>query len=207
MKEIQDEREVRSIVTADAPYIGHVTRIPEEIQKRAKRLCWEYNRTDPTNGKAQATILKELLGSWTETVALMPNIQFDYGINTHFAGGHFTLVNYDSVFLDTSPIHIGEDVFIGPKCVLACPSHPIHSGQRRTEPLSVSKPIHIGNNVWMGASVTVLGGVNIGDGSVIAAGAVVTKDIPAGVVAGGVPCKVIRPITEADRINPEDITF
>ena len=70
-----------------------------------------------------------------------------------------------------------------------------------------SKPITIGNGVWLGASVTVIGGVTIGDGSVIAAGAVVTADIPAGVVAGGVPCKVIRQITEAERINPEEITF
>ena len=107
----------------------------------------------------------------------------------------------------SSPIYIGEDVFIGPKCVLACAGHPINSEQRRTESLTQSKPIRIGNNVWLGASVTVVGGVTIGDGSVIAAGAVVTKDIPAGVVAGGVPCKVIRTITEADRIKPEEVVF
>ncbi len=202
-----DIQDVRSIVTADAPYAGNVMRIPQEIQQKARQLCWKYNMTDPSDGKAQADILKELLGSWSENVAIMPHVHFDYGINTHFAGGHFTFVNFDCVFLDTSPIYIGEDVFIGPKCVLACAGHPVNSEQRRTEPLTQSKPIHIGNNVWLGASVTVIGGVTIGDGSVIAAGAVVTKDIPAGVVAGGVPCKVIRPITEADRIKPEEIKF
>lgn len=199
--------EVRSIVTADAPYVGNVKRVPRETMQKARQLCWEYNQTDPSDSEALATILKELLGTWSDKVAIMPHIHFDYGINTHFAGGHFTLVNFDSVFLDTSPIYIGKDVFIGPKCVLACPGHPINSEQRRTEPLTQSKPIHIEDNVWLGASVTVIGGVTIGEGSVIAAGAVVTKDIPAGVIAGGVPCKVIRQITEADRIKPEEIKF
>ena len=198
---------VRHILTADEPYAGNVMLIPSEIQQKARQLCWKYNMTDPSDGEAQAAILQELLGTWSENVVIMPHVHFDYGINMHFAGGHFTFVNFDCVFLDTSPIYIGEDVFIGPKCVLACAGHPINSEQRRTEPLTQSKPIHIGNNVWLGASVTVIGGVTIGDGSVIAAGAVVTKDIPAGVVAGGVPCKVIRPITEADRIKPEKIKF
>ena len=207
MTEQNNCTDVRSIVTADAPYAGNVMRIPSEIQQKARQLCRKYNMTDPSDGEAQEAILKELLGTWSENVAIMPHVHFDYGINTHFAGGHFTFVNFDCVFLDTSPIYIGEDVFIGPKCVLACAGHPINSEQRRTEPLTQSKPIHIGNNVWLGASVTVIGGVTIGDGSVIAAGAVVTKDIPAGVVAGGVPCKVIRPITEADRIKPEEIKF
>lgn len=203
----QETEVVRSIVTADAPYVGNVMRIPKDIQQKARMLCWKYNTANPTDSRAMADILKELLGTWNERVVIMPHVQFDYGINTHFLGGHFTFVNFDCVFLDTSPIYIGEDVFVGPKCVLACAGHPINSEQRRTESLTQSKPIRIGNNVWLGASVTVVGGVTIGDGSVIAAGAVVTKDIPAGVVAGGVPCKVIRTITEADRIKPEEVVF
>jgi acetyltransferase-like isoleucine patch superfamily enzyme len=203
----EDHTDVRGIVTADAPYAGNVRRIPQDIQQRARRLCWKYNTADPSDGEAQAAILKELLGTWSEHLAIMPHVQFDYGINTHFAGGHVTLVNFYCVFLDTSPIYIGRDVFIGPKCVLACAGHPVNPEQRLAEPLTQSKPIHIGNNVWLGASVTVIGGVSIGDGSVIAAGAVVTRDIPAGVVAGGVPCRVMRPITEADRIKPEEILF
>ena len=207
MKEEQNIFDVHNIITADKPYAGNVMHIPSEIQQKARQLCWKYNMIDPSDGEAQVAILNELLGTWKETVAIMPHVHFDYGINTHFAGGHVTFVNFDCVFLDTSPIYIGEDVFIGPKYVLACAGHPINSEQRRTEPLTQSKPIHIGNNVWLGASVTIIGGVTIGDGSVIAAGAVVTKDIPTGVVAGGVPCKVIRPITETDRIMPEKIKF
>lgn len=199
--------DVRRIVTAPQAYIGNVTRIPADIQRKARHLCWQYNTTDPEDSKALAAILKQLLGTWSENVAIMPHIHFDYGINTHFAAGHFTFVNFDTVFLDTSPIYIGKNVFIGPKCVLACPGHPIHSGQRVTEPLSTSQPITIGDGVWLGASVTVVGGVSIGEGTVVAAGAVVTRDIPAGVVAGGIPCKVIRPITDVDRIKPEEIVF
>ncbi len=90
-----DIQDVRSIVTADAPYAGNVMRIPQEIQQKARQLCWKYNMTDPSDGKAQATILKELLGSWSENVAIMPHAHFDYGINTHFAGGHFTFINFD----------------------------------------------------------------------------------------------------------------
>ena len=198
---------VMNIITSEAPYAGNVMRIPGEIQAKARKLCWRYNSTDPGDKEQLSAILKELLGTWNERVAIMPHVHFDYGINTHFAGGHFTLVNFDCVFLDTSPIHIGADVFIGPKCVIACAGHPVNSEQRRSEALSYSRPITIGDNVWLGAGVTVLGGVTIGEGSVIAAGAVVTRDIPAGVVAGGVPCKVIRPITEEDRIREEDILF
>ena len=201
------DKSVMDIITSEAPYVGNVMRIPGEIQAKARKLCWRYNSTDPGDREQLSAILKELLGTWNERVAIMPHVHFDYGINTHFAGGNFTLVNFDCVFLDTSPIHIGEDVFIGPKCVIACAGHPVNSEQRRSEALSYSKPINVGDNVWLGAGVTVLGGVTIGEGSVIAAGAVVTRDIPAGVVAGGVPCKVIRPITEEDRIRKEDILF
>lgn len=199
--------DVRSIVTANASYVGNAMRIPADIQRKARLLCWRYNTTDPSDSEALSAILKELLGTWSDNVAIMPHIHFDYGINTHFAGGRFSFVNFDTVFLDTSPIHIGEDAFIGPKCVLACPGHPMYPEQRQTEPLTTSKPINIGNGVWLGANVTVLGGANIGDGTVIAAGAVVTGNIPAGVVAGGVPCKVIRKLTEGDRIKPESIMF
>ncbi len=204
---MDNQNAVRDIITADAPYVGNALHIPKDIQQRARRLCWQFNAADPDDTKAQNEILSELLGSWNEHVVLMPHIHFDYGINTHFAGGRFSMVNFDSVFLDTSPIRIGEDVMIGPRCVLACPGHPLHPVQRRNEPVTTSKPIKVGDGVWLGAGVTVLGGVTIGEGSVIAAGAVVTHDIPAGVVAGGVPCKVLRPVTDADVIGHDQLMF
>lgn len=198
---------IRGIITANAPYKGNALAIPRDIQKRARRLCWEFNNADPDDSATQASILSQLLGDWNEHVVIMPHIHFDYGINTHFAGGKFSMVNFDSVFLDTSPILIGEDVLIGPRCVLACAGHPMHPEQRRNEPITTSAPITLCDGVWLGAGVTVVGGVTIGKGTVIAAGAVVTRDIPEGVLAGGVPCRVIRPLTDADRIDPSEIMF
>jgi hypothetical protein len=93
---ISDSKDVHCIVTTDAPYAGNVMRIPSEIQQKARQLCWKYNITDPSDGEEQAAILKQLLGAWKENVAIMPNVHFDYGINAHFAGGHFTFVNFDA---------------------------------------------------------------------------------------------------------------
>lgn len=201
------DKDIRRIITADAPYVGNPMRIPADIQEQARELCWKYNTCDPNDRKTQRGILKRLLGTWDESVVLAPHIHFDYGINTHFADGYFTLVNFDSIFLDTSPIHIGKDVLIGPRCVLACPGHPMHPSQRCGEPLMTSRPITIGDSVWLGAGVTVLGGVTIGAGAMIAAGAVVTRDVPEGVVAGGVPCRVIRKVTDDDLIAKKDVSF
>ena len=103
--------------------------------------------------------------------------------------------------LDTSPINIGENAFIGPGTCLSCAGHPIYPSERIVEGISTSKPITIENDVWIGANCTIFGGVTIGAGTVIGGGSVVTKDIPAGVVAAGNPCRVLRPITEEDRLN------
>ena len=106
--------------------------------------------------------------------------------------------------LDTSPIHIGHMTFIAPGCVISCASHAIHPSQR-ADGISISKPIFIEDNVWIGANCTICGGVRIGKDSVIGAGSVVIRDIPAGVVAAGVPCKVIREITDEDIIPESEI--
>ena len=102
--------------------------------------------------------------------------------------------------LDTSPIHIGADVFIGPGTCLACAGHAIDPTERAMG-IGNSKPITLETGVWLGANCTVCGGVTIGEGSIIGAGSVVTKDIPAGVIAVGNPCKVMRKITEEDKLN------
>ena len=179
--------------------------IPREAQAKAHRLCWKFNNSDPDDPKAQRDILMRLFGTYYSSVYLMPSFRCDFGFNIHFKG--FALVNYNCVFLDTSPIHIGRSVLIGPGVVLACAGHPIHSEQRCSSALETSDPITIEDGVWIGANSTVCGGVTIGEGSVIGAGSVVTSDIPKGVIAAGVPCKVLREITEADRIAPERIVF
>ena len=197
--------DILSRIKEDKGFVGNAMHIPREAQAKARRLCWKFNNSDPDDPKAQCDILMRLFGTYYSSVYLMPSFRCDFGFNIHFKG--FALVNYNCVFLDTSPIRIGRSVLIGPGVVLACAGHPIHPEQRCSSALETSEPITIEDGVWIGANSTVCGGVTIGEGSVIGAGSVVTSDIPKGVIAAGVPCKVLREITEADRIAPERIEF
>lgn len=197
--------DILSRIKEDKGFVGNAMHIPREAQAKARRLCWKFNNSDPDDPKAQRDILMRLFGTYYSSVYLMPSFRCDFGFNIHFKG--FALVNYNCVFLDTSPIHIGRSVLIGPGVVLACAGHPIHLEQRCSSALETSDPITIEDGVWIGANSTVCGGVTIGEGSVIGAGSVVTSDIPKGVIAAGVPCKVLREITESDRIAPERIEF
>lgn len=197
--------DILSRIKEDKGFVGNAMHIPREAQAKARRLCWKFNNSDPDDPKAQRDILMRLFGTYYSSVYLMPSFRCDFGFNIHFKG--FALVNYNCVFLDTSPIRIGRSVLIGPGVVLACAGHPIHSEQRCSSALETSEPITIEDGVWIGANSTVCGGVTIGEGSVIGAGSVVTSDIPKGVIAAGVPCKVLREITDADRISPERIEF
>ena len=197
--------DILSRIKEDKGFVGNAMHIPREAQAKARRLCWKFNNSDPDDPKAQRDILMRLFGTYYSSVYLMPSFRCDFGFNIHFKG--FALVNYNCVFLDTSPIRIGRSVLIGPGVVLACAGHPIHPEQRCSSALETSEPITIEDGVWIGANSTVCGGVTIGEGSVIGAGSVVTSDIPKGVIAAGVPCKVLREINEADRIAPERIEF
>ena len=110
------------------------------------------------------------------------------------------------MILDTSPVNIGAGTFIAPGVCLACSGHAIDPEQRSLG-IGTSAPITIEDKVWIGANTTVCGGVTIGAGSVIGAGSTVINDIPAGVVAAGTPCRVIRKITEEDKISKDKIIF
>ncbi len=174
-----------------------------EVQKKAKKLCWEYNQTGPDESEKRSEILKELFGTCHPSTAIEPSFRCDYGFNIHIHG--FTLINYNCTILDTSPVHIGSNTFIAPGVCLACSGHALDPHQRTKEAICTSKPITLEENVWIGANAVVCGGVTIGAGSIIGAGSVVTKDIPSGVIAVGNPCKVVRKITEKDKINPLEI--
>ena len=185
-------------------HIGNDLNIPEDVKKRAQKLCWEYNRTAPDDTEIRYGILKKLFGECHEMTMIEPDFNCDYGFNIHTHG--LTVVNHNCVILDTSPVDIGANVFIAPGVCISCVGHAINAEQR-AQAIITSKPITIGNDVWIGANSTVLGGVKIGDGSIIGAGSVVNRDIPANVIAAGVPCKVIREITEEDKIKQADIVF
>lgn len=169
-----------------------------KLQQKSKRLCWEYNMTSPDNGEKKSEILSELLGTYNPQVFIEPSFRCDYGFNIHFHG--FALVNYNCVILDTSPVHIGKNAFIAPGVCLACAGHGILPNQR-AEGVSTSSPITIEDDVWIGANATIIGGVTVGKGSIIGAGSVVIRDIPQGVIAAGNPARVIRKITENDKLE------
>lgn len=176
------------------------------LSRQAKHRAYLLNQTDPSDEGLYLRRLKELLPGLGEGSYLAPGVQVDYGI--HVKTGKNFYMNYGAVLLDVCPIEIGDDVMCGVGVHIVTPLHPLLSEERVTHhfpdgdhDLEYAKPIKIGSNVWLASDVTVCGGVSIGDNSVIAAGAVVTKDIPSGVLAGGVPCKVIRPLNENDRLG------
>ena len=156
---------------------------------RAARLTKELNDSDPGDAATRRRILTELLGSIGEGTEIRSPLHCDYGFNTHF--GARTFVNFGLVALDVARITIGDDVQLGPYVQLLTPTHPLEPAQRR-EKWEAAEPITIGDNVWLGGGVIVCPGVTIGEDTVVGAGAVVTGDLPAGVLAAGVPARVVR---------------
>lgn len=195
---------ILEIMKKETGYNGDNLKIPHDLKGPAKQLCWEYNQTSPEEGAKRKDILNKLFGTCHELTFIEPTFRCDYGFNIHTHG--LTIINYNVVILDTSPVNIGANAFIAPGVCIACAGHSLDAGQRGMA-ISTSKPITIEEDVWIGANAVVCGGVTIGKGSVIGAGSVVNKNVPAGVVAAGNPCRVIRKITEADKIKPEDIAF
>lgn len=193
--------EIMKLPTA---YSSGYQKFPKDENQKAQQLCWEYNKTSPNEHAKRQAILKELLGTYSPMVGIETDFHCDYGFNIHFHG--FAVINYNCVILDTSPVNIGAGAFIAPGVCLACSGHAIDAMQR-SQGIGTSAPITLEDNVWIGANSTVCGGVTIGADTVIGAGSVVTHDIPAGVVAAGVPCKVIRKITEKDKIASDKILF
>ncbi len=142
------------------------------------------------------SLFRALLGAWGDNSWIEPPFYCDYGSHI-FIGAHF-YANYDCIILDVCPVTIGDDVFLGPRVCIYTATHPIDAGVRNTE-LESGIPVRIGSSVWVGGNTVINPGVTVGDNVVIGSGSVVTHSIPSGVVAAGNPCRVIRPITDADR--------
>lgn len=177
------------------PYYANT---PELAQHRltAQRACFRYNQIDPKNFKERKSILKNLFSKTTNLFHIEQPFHCDYGFNIEI-GDHF-FANYNLTILDSAPVKIGDNVMFGPNVSLFTSGHPIHYELRNTS-LAYAMPITIGDNVWIGGNVVINPNVTIGNNSVIGAGSVVTRNIPADVVAAGNPCQVIRTITEEDR--------
>lgn len=164
------------------------------LSRRATQLSDLYHRAYVTNEDESQHFLEELIGDLGEGAYVKPPLFVDYGENISI--GARTFINFNLTALDVAAITIGEDCQIGPNVQLLTPLHPIAPGPRRDK-LEAAKPIVIGDNVWLGGGVIVCPGVSIGENSVIGAGSVVAKDIPANAVAVGSPARVIRRIGEA----------
>ena len=167
-----------------------------EMRKRARRLARAYNQTTEEEDGRRQEILGELFGGKAGRAVIEPPFHLDYGRNIYVGKEFF--MNFGGVILDCAEVHIGDSVLCGPNVQIYTATHPMDPETRAAGP-EFAKPIRIGNRVWLGGGVILCPGVSIGENSVIGAGAVVTKDIPANVFAAGNPCRVIRAITESDR--------
>lgn len=167
-----------------------------EFQAQVKRACHEFNHLPPNDPKCNE-ILSTLVSGYNPYVFVESDFKCVFGKNIHFKG--MAMLNFNCTLLDSNIITIGDRTLIGPGCHIICTNHSIDAQERLTG-IFDNRPITIGDRVWIGGNVTILPGVTIGNEAVIGAGSVVTKDIPEGVIAVGNPCRVLRKITEQDKL-------
>ena len=164
----------------------------------AKKLFRAYNRTEDEETALRRDLLERLLGRVGKNVWIEPDFRCEFGKNIVI--GDDVYINFGAVILDCAEVSIGANTLIGPNLGIYPVNHALDP-EERAHGGCVSAPVHIGKDVWLGGDVKILAGVSIGDGAVIGTGSVVTKSIPARVVAVGNPCRVLRPITEEDRLG------
>lgn len=172
----------------------------ELIQERNKcaDLCYTYNQLHPSNVEERKKLIKQIFKKIGEAFEICPPFWADYGYNIEIGENFFA--NHNCVILDAAKVTFGDYVFIAPNCGFYTAGHPLDA-EERNEGLEYAKPIVIGSNVWIGGNTVILPGVTIGDNCVIGAGSVVNKDIPSHVLAVGNPCRVVRKITEQDKMK------
>ena len=167
-------------------------------RERAKELLYDYNRLRPSEQIRRTELLKKLLGKTGENLIIEPPFACDYGYNIEVGENFYANVNL--VILDGAKVCIGDNAFIAPNVGIYTAGHPIYPDTRNSA-FEYGKEVTIGDNVWLGGNSVVCPGVHIGDNVVIGAGSVVTKDIPDWSIATGNPCRVLRPITDTDKIG------
>jgi maltose O-acetyltransferase len=184
----EDTRSQRERMLAGDLYIADDPELARE-SARADELMKAFNDLAPSDSAGRRRILAELLGSLGEETEIRPPFYCDYGYNIHV--GARTFVNFGLVALDVAPVRIGDDVQLGPYVQLLTPTHPLEPEPRRAK-WEAAEPITLEDNVWLGGGVVVCPGVTIGADTVVGAGAVVTKDLPPGVLAVGTPARIVR---------------
>lgn len=186
--------------------MDHITRRNQEIayisdqavmeqQVGCRKILQKLNFMDRSDFKGIVEVVKELIDA-PEGAFINPPFYCDYGFNIHVGKNFYA--NYNCTVLDVSKVTIGDNCFMAPNVAIYTAGHPIHPDTRNSA-YEYGKAVTVGDNVWIGGNTVILPGVNVGSNVVIAAGSVVTKDIPDWCVAAGNPCRVIRKITEEDR--------
>lgn len=160
-------------------------------QTQCMEVLYDYNHSRPSETDKRQELLKKIFADIGENCHVEPPLHANWGIHTHL--GKNVYVNFNLTLVDDTWVHIGDHVMIGPNVTIAAGTHPLDPSLRK-QAAQFNKPVRIGDNVWLGAQCVVLPGVTIGENSVIGAGSIVTKDIPANVVAVGNPCRVLRTI-------------
>lgn len=178
-----------------------------ELKRNTHNLNVEYNRTFEDDAEIRDGILGRILRSKGSNFRIQGPIFFHYGVHTTIGDNFFA--NFNFTVQDDALVTIGSDCSFGPNVTIVTPVHPLVAAERvrmldsegKPRRLCYAKPVVIGDNCWLGANVVVCPGVTIGANCVIGAGSVVVKDIPADSVAAGNPCRVLRPITDADSLR------
>jgi len=178
------------------PYKAFSDELLKERQY-AKEQVFKFNSFRPNEITKRNEVLKKLLGKTKSTFFIEPPFRCDYGYNIEIGENFYS--NYNLIILDCAKVIIGDNVLMGPNVSIYTAGHPLHYKKRNQE-YEYAFPISIGNNVWIGGNVVINPGIIIGDNSVIGSGSVITKDIPSDVIAMGNPCKVLREISENDKL-------
>lgn len=171
----------------------------ELMNEQAKCLerLYDFNATRPSEGEKRNELLKEMFAEIGDNCYIEPPLHANWGgKHVHFGNGVYA--NFNLTMVDDTHIYVGDHTMFGPNVTVATGGHPILP-ELRESASQFNIPIHIGKNVWIGTGVIILPGIKIGDNTVIGAGSVVTKDIPANVVAVGNPCRVLREINDHDK--------
>lgn len=166
-------------------YLGTEEELVRE-RDSAKDLCFEFNNIKPSFRKERQDIINKLFGKVGENAWIESPFNCDYGYNISVGNNFYA--NHNCIILDPASVTIGNNVLLGPNVGIYTPGHPFNV-EERIKGHEYAKPVTIGDNVWIGADVSIIGGVTIGENTVIGAGSVVTKDIPSGVLAVRKSCK------------------
>lgn len=168
-----------------------------EKQLQCLERLYDFNATRPSEWKKRNTLLKKMFAEIGKDCYIEPPLHANWG-GHHVHFGENVYANFNLTLVDDTHIYVGNHVMLGPNVTISAGTHPV-APELREKGMQYNLPVRIGNNVWIGSGSQILPGVTIGDNSVIGAGSVVTKDIPANVVAVGNPCHPMREITKKDR--------